>query len=55
MVDKTWFVEAVVAVLAGLFLLLAGGALLWPRRGEAEATDAEAADADAPMTEEVTR
>ena len=46
-VDKTWFVEAVVAVLAGLFLLLAGGALLWPRRGEH--------DAVAPMTEEVAR
>ena len=54
-VDKTWFVEAVVAVLAGLFLLLAGGALLWPRRGEAGATDAEATPADAPMTEEATR
>jgi hypothetical protein len=35
-VDKTWFVEAVVAVLAGLFLLLAGLALLWPRRAAAD-------------------
>ena len=31
-VDKTWFVEAVVAALVGLFLLLVGVVLLWPRR-----------------------
>ena len=31
-VDKTWFVEAVVAALVGLFLLVVGVVLLWPRR-----------------------
>ena len=31
-VDKTWFVEAVVAALVGLFLLLAGLVLLFSRR-----------------------
>ncbi|MGG5258374.1 hypothetical protein [Phycicoccus avicenniae] len=31
-VDKTWFVESVVAALVGLFLLAAGAVLLWPRR-----------------------
>ncbi|GGL41721.1 hypothetical protein H9L10_08600 [Phycicoccus endophyticus] len=31
-VDKRWFVEAVVAVLVGLFLLAAGVIALWPRR-----------------------
>ncbi len=50
-VDKTWFVEAVVAVLAGLFLLLAGLALLWPRSGRAEEPVADAQ----PTLEEVTR
>ena len=30
--EKTWFVEAVVAALVGLFLLLAGVSLLWSRR-----------------------
>ena len=29
---KTWFVEAVVAALVGLFLLVVGVVLLWPRR-----------------------
>ena len=43
--DKTWFVEAVVAVLAGLFLVVAGVALAWPSRRSTE---------EAP-TEEVTR
>ena len=32
MVHKTWFVEAVVAALVGLFLLVVGVVLLWPRR-----------------------
>ncbi|HSF98996.1 MAG TPA: hypothetical protein VLA55_09910 [Ornithinibacter sp.] len=54
-VDKTWFVEAVVAVLAGLFLLLAGGALLWPRRGEADVSAEDGAPNVEPVTEEVTR
>ena len=31
-VRKTWFVEAVVAALVGLFLLVVGVVLLWPRR-----------------------
>jgi len=43
--DKTWFVEAVVAVLAGLFLIVAGVALAWPSRRSID---------EAP-TEEVTR
>ena len=30
--DKTWFVEAVIAALVGLFLLVAGVALLFSRR-----------------------
>ena len=30
--DKTWFVEAVVAALVGLFLLVVGLVLAWPRR-----------------------
>lgn len=30
--DKRWFVEAVVAALVGLFLLVAGVVALWPRR-----------------------
>ncbi|GAA4400433.1 hypothetical protein GCM10023168_09150 [Fodinibacter luteus] len=38
-VDKTWFVEAVIAVLVGVFLLLAGGALLWPRGERADVPD----------------
>jgi len=43
--DKSWFVEAVVAVLAGLFLVVAGVALAWPSRRSID---------EAP-TEEVTR
>ncbi len=31
-VDKRWFVESVVAVLVGLFLVAAGVVALWPRR-----------------------
>ncbi len=31
-VDKSWFVEAVVAALVGLFLLVAGIVMLWPHR-----------------------
>ncbi len=39
-VDKTWFVEAVVAALVGLFLLVAGAILLLPHRSrEQAATD----------------
>jgi hypothetical protein len=30
--DKTWFVEAVVAALVGLFLLVVGLVMLWPSR-----------------------
>ncbi|WP_377641258.1 hypothetical protein [Oryzobacter terrae] len=30
--DKTWFVEAVVAALVGLFVLVVGVLLAWPRR-----------------------
>ena len=45
-VDKTWFVEAVVAALVGLFLLLAGVVLLFSRRprSDEERTDAGAAE-----------
>ncbi|WP_143598311.1 hypothetical protein [Phycicoccus duodecadis] len=35
--DKRWFVEAVVAALVGLFLLVAGVVALWPRRRSAAA------------------
>ena len=56
--DKTWFVEAVIAALVGLFLLVAGVALLFSRRrpngpgraGESDASpraDAEARTATA--------
>ncbi|MFQ6170110.1 hypothetical protein ACK8HX_00765 [Oryzobacter sp. R7] len=34
--DKTWFVEAVVAALVGLFVLVVGVLLLWPRRASRE-------------------
>ncbi|MBT9254200.1 hypothetical protein KMZ32_00655 [Phycicoccus sp. MAQZ13P-2] len=36
-VDKRWFVESVVAVLVGLFLLAAGVVALWPRRSRTAA------------------
>lgn len=49
-VDKTWFVEAVVAALVGLFLLVVGVVLLWPRRHPRPADPS-----DAPDHEEVTR
>lgn len=39
-VDKTWFVESVVAALVGLFLLVAGVVVLWPRRGHHPAVPA---------------
>ncbi len=51
-VDKTWFVESVVAALVGLFLLVAGVVVLWPRRGHHPAApttdDAGAAPAGKP-------
>ncbi len=43
--DKTWFVEAVVAALVGLFLLVVGLVLLWPRRPRPAAPPAAAAPA----------
>ncbi|QIM20320.1 hypothetical protein G7075_02800 [Phycicoccus sp. HDW14] len=46
-VDKTWFVESVVAALVGLFLLVAGVVVLWPRRGHHPAA-ADAAAAEEP-------
>jgi len=56
--DKTWFVEAVVAALVGLFLLVVGLVLAWPRhrnRGTpasaapaARTTATDTADAPAP-------
>lgn len=49
-VDKTWFVEAVVAALVGLFLLVVGVVLMWPRRHPPTADPF-----DAPDPEEVTR
>jgi uncharacterized iron-regulated membrane protein len=70
-VDETWFVEAVVAALVGLFLLVVGVLLLWPRRhrrtadvavpAEPTTPDVEQAPptmadpSDAPDPEEVTR
>ena len=67
-VDKTWFVEAVVAALVGLFLLIVGVVLLWPRRHPRTADvavpavpttpgapGATADPSDAPDPEEVTR
>ncbi len=45
-VDKTWFVESVVAALVGLFLLVAGVVMLWPHRRRAPAPSA----AEAPPT-----
>ncbi|MGB7818328.1 MAG: hypothetical protein WBL35_06260 [Ornithinibacter sp.] len=47
--DKTWFVEAVVAALVGLFLLAAGAILLLPHRGR------DGARTDDTTTEEVAR
>lgn len=38
-VDKTWFVEAVVAALVGLFVLVVGVLLVWPRRSTPVAHD----------------
>lgn len=52
-VHKTWFVEAVVAALVGLFLLVVGVVLLWPRRHPRQADVARPADPavpDAPGT-----
>ena len=49
-VDKTWFVEAVVAALVGLFLLVVGVVLLWPRRHPLPPDPS-----DSPDHEEVTR
>lgn len=50
-VDKRWFVEAVVAALVGLFLLALGTILLWPhRRRRPEA--AGAAEGETPTTTE---
>lgn len=50
-VDKTWFVEAVVAALVGLFLLVAGVVVLWPRRGHHPAAPVAGA-AEEPGTEQ---
>ena len=47
-VHKTWFVEAVVAALVGLFLLDVGVVLLWPRRHPRPAGAAPPAGPDAP-------
>lgn len=49
-VHKTWFVEAVVAALVGLFLLVVGVVLLWPRRHPRPAEAAPPAGPDAPDT-----
>ncbi len=40
--DKTWFVEAVVAALVGLFLVVVGLVLAWPRRRAQSAAPAGA-------------
>lgn len=50
--DKRWFVEAVVATLVGLFLLVAGVVAVWPRRHPVGARDTDPADHDAPGTAE---
>ncbi|MGL5818881.1 MAG: hypothetical protein ACRCYR_15035 [Phycicoccus sp.] len=39
--DKTWFVESVVAALVGLFLVVAGVLLVWPRRSASNPAPAE--------------
>lgn len=52
--DKRWFVEAVVAALVGLFLLLAGVVALWPRRHR-RVVGPVVAGAPTTDTEEVTR
>ncbi|MBM6400609.1 hypothetical protein [Phycicoccus sonneratiae] len=51
-VDKTWFVESVVAALVGLFLLVAGVVVLWPRRGHHPAAEAPEAAAGPATPEE---
>ncbi len=45
--DKRWFVEAVVAALVGLFLIVAGVIALWPRRH----TEEHPAHDDAPTAD----
>ncbi len=37
--DKAWFVESVVAALVGLFVLVVGVLLLWPRRATPDPSD----------------
>ena len=48
---KTWFVESVVALIVGVFLAVAGGLLLIPRRAHAGTLDAEAEAGPAPVAE----
>ena len=58
--NKTWFVEAVIAALVGLFLLAVGLVVVWPRRrrrtgadaGPAAGVTATGADAAGPPTDE---
>ena len=50
--DKTWFVEAVVAALVGVFLVVVGLVLLWPRRRRAVATPPTDAGDEAPSPAE---
>ncbi|HET7763006.1 MAG TPA: hypothetical protein VFL46_11650 [Phycicoccus sp.] len=52
--DKTWFVEAVVAALVGVFLVVVGLVLLWPRRRRPVAAPATEGRDEAPSpTEDV--
>lgn len=46
--DKRWFVEAVVGALVGLFLVVAGVLLAWPRRRDTEAAPRPAATGEVP-------
>lgn len=39
--DKTWFVESVVAALIGLFVLVVGVLLAWPRRASRRSEDTD--------------
>ncbi|MBM6405457.1 hypothetical protein JQN72_14520 [Phycicoccus sp. CSK15P-2] len=53
--DKRWFVESVVAVLIGLFLLAAGVIAVWPRRRSAHPETVEPASTVSPTTVEEVR
>ena len=51
--NKTWFVEAVVAALVGLFVLVVGVLLLWPRRAPREGDEPPEAAPPVPARSDV--